>query len=55
MPEVCVGVPSVVAAALLPALVDWGQARELMLRGHLIGTLKPCLSDCCNRWSRRQR
>ena len=36
MAEVCVGVPSVVAAALRPALIGWGRARELMLRGHLI-------------------
>lgn len=36
MPEVRVGVPSVVEAALLPGLVGWGKARELMLRGHVI-------------------
>jgi enoyl-CoA hydratase len=36
MPEVRVGVPSVVEAALLPGLVGWGKARELMLRGHLV-------------------
>jgi len=36
MPEVRVGVPSVVEAALLPGLIGWGKARELMLRGHLI-------------------
>lgn len=36
MPEVRVGVPSVVEAALLPGLVGWGKARELMLRGHII-------------------
>lgn len=53
MPDVRVGVPSVVEAALLRALIGWGRARELMLRGHLIDTLTPCLSDCCNRRSRR--
>ena len=37
MPEVRVGVPSVVEAALLPGLIGWGKARELMLRGHIIG------------------
>ncbi|MGE0858382.1 MAG: enoyl-CoA hydratase-related protein [Gammaproteobacteria bacterium] len=37
MPEVRVGVPSVVEAALLPALIGWGRTRELLLRGHLIG------------------
>ncbi|MEX2479346.1 MAG: enoyl-CoA hydratase-related protein [Gammaproteobacteria bacterium] len=36
MPEVRVGVPSVVEAALLPGLIGWGKARELMLRGHII-------------------
>lgn len=36
MPEVRIGVPSVVEAALLPGLIGWGKARELMLRGHLI-------------------
>jgi enoyl-CoA hydratase/carnithine racemase len=36
MPEVRVGVPSVVEAALLPGIVGWGKARELMLRGHVI-------------------
>lgn len=37
MPEVRVGVPSVVEAALLPGLIGWGRTRELLLRGHLIG------------------
>ncbi len=36
MPEVRVGVPSVVEAALLPGLIGWGKARELMLRGNII-------------------
>ena len=36
MPEVRVGVPSVVEAALLPPLIGWGKARELMLRGNII-------------------
>ncbi len=36
MPEVKVGVPSVVEAVLLPDLVGWGKARELMLRGNII-------------------
>jgi enoyl-CoA hydratase len=36
MPEVRVGVPSVVEAALLPGIVGWGKARELMLRGNII-------------------
>lgn len=33
MPEVRVGVPSVVEAALLPRLVGWGKARELVYLG----------------------
>lgn len=36
MPEVRVGLPSVVEAALLPGLIGWGKARELILRGHII-------------------
>ncbi|MSQ67019.1 MAG: enoyl-CoA hydratase [Gammaproteobacteria bacterium] len=36
MPEVRLGVPSVVEAALLPTLIGWGRTRELLLRGHLI-------------------
>jgi len=36
MPEVKVGVPSVVEAVLLPDLVGWGKARELMLRGNVL-------------------
>ena len=33
MPEIKLGVPSVVEAALLPGLVGWGAAREMMLLG----------------------
>ena len=33
MPEVKVGIPSVIEAALLPGLVGWGKARELMFTG----------------------
>ena len=36
MPEVRVGVPSVIEAAILPLLIGWGNARELLLRGHII-------------------
>ncbi|MCZ6893016.1 MAG: enoyl-CoA hydratase-related protein [Gammaproteobacteria bacterium] len=36
MPEVRVGVPSVVEAALLPNLIGWGKARELLFRGNII-------------------
>jgi enoyl-CoA hydratase len=33
MPEVKLGIPSVIEAALLPALVGWGRAREMLLGG----------------------
>lgn len=36
MPEVRVGIPSVIEAALLPRLVGWGRARELLLTGDII-------------------
>ncbi|MGD9601389.1 MAG: enoyl-CoA hydratase-related protein [Gammaproteobacteria bacterium] len=36
MPEVRVGVPSVIEAALLPTLIGWGRTRELVYRGHLV-------------------
>ena len=36
MPEVKVGVPSVIEANLLLGLIGWGKARELMLRGNMI-------------------
>ena len=33
MPEVKLGIPSVIEAALLPSLVGWGRAREILLLG----------------------
>ena len=36
MPEVQVGVPSVIEAALLPRLIGWGRAAELLLTGRRI-------------------
>lgn len=36
MPEVRVGIPSVVEAALLPRLIGWGRARRLLLTGEII-------------------
>lgn len=36
MPEVRVGVPSVVEAALLPGLIGWGRTRRLLLTGETI-------------------
>jgi enoyl-CoA hydratase len=37
MPEVRVGIPSVVEAALLPLLIGHGRARRLLLTGETIG------------------
>jgi enoyl-CoA hydratase/carnithine racemase len=37
MPEVLVGIPSVVEAALLPLLIGGGRARRLLLTGETIG------------------
>ncbi len=36
MPEVRVGIPSVIEAALLPRLMGWGKARELVFTGDMI-------------------
>jgi enoyl-CoA hydratase len=36
MPEITVGIPSVIQAALLPGLVGWGRAAELLLGGQPI-------------------
>ncbi len=36
MPEVRIGIPSVVEAALLPQLIGWGRTRELLLTGATI-------------------
>ncbi len=36
MPEVRIGVPSVVEAALLPGLIGWGRTRQLLLTGDTI-------------------
>jgi enoyl-CoA hydratase len=36
MPEVRVGIPSVIEAALLPSLIGWGRTRRLLLTGETI-------------------
>ncbi len=36
MPEVKVGIPSVIEAALLPALIGWGRTRRMLLLGESI-------------------
>jgi len=35
MPEVHMGLPSVIEAALLPGLIGWGKTREMLLTGEL--------------------
>lgn len=35
MPEVRMGIPSVIEAALLPGLIGWGRTREMLLTGAL--------------------
>jgi enoyl-CoA hydratase len=35
MPEVHMGIPSVIEAALLPGLIGWGKTREILLTGAL--------------------
>jgi enoyl-CoA hydratase/carnithine racemase len=35
MPEVHMGLPSVIEAALLPGLIGWGRTREMLLTGAL--------------------
>ena len=36
MPEVKVGIPSVIEAALIPRLIGWGHARELLMLGEIV-------------------
>ncbi len=36
MPEITVGIPSVIEAALLPGLIGWGRTAELLLTGETI-------------------
>jgi enoyl-CoA hydratase/carnithine racemase len=35
MPEVVMGLPSVIEAALLPGLIGWGRTREMLLTGEM--------------------
>ena len=37
MPEVRLGIPSVVEAALLPALIGWGRTRRILMTGEIFG------------------
>ncbi len=38
MPEVRIGIPSVIEAALLPMLIGWGRTRRLLLTGEMLDT-----------------
>jgi enoyl-CoA hydratase/carnithine racemase len=38
MPEVRMGIPSVIEAALLPGLIGWGRTREMLLTGRMYST-----------------
>jgi enoyl-CoA hydratase/carnithine racemase len=40
MPEIKVGIPSVIEAALLPGLVGWGRTAELLLTGETIDAVE---------------
>lgn len=37
MPEVAVGIPSVIEAALLPRLIGWGRCNEILMTGRIFG------------------
>jgi enoyl-CoA hydratase/carnithine racemase len=49
MPEVRVGIPSVIEAALLPSLIGWGRTREMLLLGESID------ADTALRWGLVER
>jgi enoyl-CoA hydratase/carnithine racemase len=49
MPEVKVGLPSVVEAALIPSLIGFGRARELLMLGEIID------ADTALRWGLVER
>jgi enoyl-CoA hydratase/carnithine racemase len=38
MPEVVMGIPSVIEAALLPGLIGWGRTREMLITGALFSS-----------------
>jgi enoyl-CoA hydratase len=40
MPEVKLGLPSVVEAALLPSLIGWGRTRRILMTGETFGAAK---------------
>lgn len=40
MPEVHMGLPSVIEAALLPGLIGWGKTREILITGETFGAVE---------------
>ena len=52
MPEVAIGIPSVVEAALLPKLIGPGRARRLLLTGETIGAATRWPGASSMRWPR---
>lgn len=49
MPEVRVGIPSVIEAALLPRLIGWGKTAELVMTGDMIGAEEALNSNLVER------
>jgi enoyl-CoA hydratase/carnithine racemase len=49
MPEVKVGIPSVVEAALIPQLIGWGRTREMLMTGETID------AETAQRWGLVER
>jgi enoyl-CoA hydratase len=49
MPEIKVGIPSVIEAALLPGLVGWGRTAELLLTGETIDAVEAARWGLVNR------
>ena len=54
MPEVRVGIPTVIHAALLPRLIGWGRARWLVMTAENIDA-PTALPGAWSTWSRRRR
>ena len=55
LPEIRVGIPSVIEASLLPRLIGWGRARELILTGETIGAQEAYQLGLVNRVVPRDR
>jgi enoyl-CoA hydratase/carnithine racemase len=55
MPEVKVGIPSVIEAALLPRLIGWGKAAELLYSGESISAAEALACGLVQRVTLRDR